>query len=182
MCPSGGARRGVDVEAGAAAEQSDAKKMRAVADDDDSVEVVRGRDLRELCHLLLRVEGVGLGDDVVERNAVCQQVVAADSALGAAGVLFRASAERDDCRRDAVVVQGNGLVEPRVQDRRGAAGVLGGAEDRDGVGAFSVIDVRGVLDLAVEPHKPADGNNENDEKKPSQQTRAEAAARGRVAG
>ena len=33
-------------------------------------------------HLLLGVDGVGLSDDLVVRHAVCQQIVAANSALG----------------------------------------------------------------------------------------------------
>ena len=136
----------------------------------------------ELRHLLLRVEGVGLGDDVVERNAVGEEVVAADAAFGAAGVLVGAAAEGDDDGRDAVVVEGDGFVEARVEDGRGTAGVLGGTEDGDGVGALGVVDVRGVLDLAVEPEEPAGGDDEENEEGPAEQTRGKAAARGRVAG
>src|SRR6185437_7451547 len=150
-----GARRGEDIEAGAAAEQSDAEEVGAVGDDDDGVEVVGGGDLGEFRHLLLRVKGVGLGDDLVEGDAVSQQVVAADAAFGAAGVFVGAAAEGDDDGRDAVVVEGDGFVEAGVEDGRGTAGVLGGPEDGDGVGALGVVDVCGVLDLAVEPDGPA---------------------------
>ena len=178
----GSARRGVDVEAGAAAEQSDTEEMRAVGDDNDGVEVVRGSDLCKLCYLLLRVEGVGLGDDVVEGYAVGEEVVAADAPFSAAGVLLRAATEGDDGGRDAVVVESDGFVEARVKDGRGTAGVLSGTEDGDGVGTLCVVDVRGVLDLAVEPDEPAGGDDEEDEECPAEQARAEAAARSRVPG
>src|SRR5215472_17377774 len=103
--------RGVNTETPALAQQRNPKKMRAVRDDNNGVEVVCRGDLSKLRHLLLRVEGVGFGDDLVERNPIRQQVVAAHAAFGAAGVFVGATAKGNDDGRDAVLVEGNGFVE-----------------------------------------------------------------------
>ena len=110
------ARRGVDVEAGAAAEQGDAKEMGAVADDDDVAEVFTVGDGGEALDLLLGVDGLSFGDDFVKGNAVGEEVIAADAALGLAGVEIAAAAERDDDRRHAAVVERDGFVQAGVQD------------------------------------------------------------------
>ncbi len=56
-----------------------------IGDDDDGAEVVFAGDLREALDLLLGVDGGGLGDDVVVRDAIRKKVVATDSAFGVAG-------------------------------------------------------------------------------------------------
>ena len=119
MWPSGGAGRGVDVEAGVAAELADAEEMGAVGDDDDVVEIVLAGDGGEAMDLLLGVDGAGLGDDVAEGDAVGEEIVAADAALGVAGVLVAAAAEGDDERGDLLAVEVDGVVEAGVQTGEG---------------------------------------------------------------
>ncbi len=77
----GGARRGVDVEPGVAAELADPEEMGAVGDDDDVAQIILAGDGGQAVDLLLSVDGARLGDDVAEGNAVGQQIVAADCRL-----------------------------------------------------------------------------------------------------
>ena len=127
--------------------------MGAVGDDDDVVEVVFVGDLGEAVDLLLGVDGAGLGDDVAEGNAVGEEVVAADAALGLAGVLVAAAAEGDDDGSDLLAVEIDGVVEAGVEDGRGAAVVLGCTEDGDGVGGLGVVLVGDGVDLAGRPRR-----------------------------
>ena len=149
----GGAGRGVDVEAGVLAELADAEEMGAVGDDDDVVEVVLAGDGGEAVDLLLGVDGAGLGDDVAEGDAVGEEVVAADAAFGVAGVFVAAAAEGDDERGDLLAVEFDGVVEAGVEDGRGMAGVLGCAEDGDGVGGLGVVLAGDGGDLADRPRR-----------------------------
>ncbi len=98
------ARRGVDVEPGILAEDRDAEQVGRVGDDDDLPQVALVRNLGQQGDLFAGVDGVRLGEDVGQRDSVGEQVVAADSSLGVAGVLVRASAEGDDERRDLALV------------------------------------------------------------------------------
>ena len=157
------ARRGVDVEAGVSAELADAEEMGAVGDDDDVVEVVLLGDGGEAVDLLLGVDGAGLGDDVAEGDAVGEEVVAADAALGVAGVLVAAAAEGDDERRDLLAVELDGVVEAGVKDGRGVAGVLGCSEDGDGVGGLGVVLGGQSVDLGVDPDAP-DGHDQKQQR------------------
>jgi hypothetical protein len=160
----GGPGRGVDVQAEVAAELADAEEMSAVGDDDDALEVLGGGDGGEAGDLLLGVGGTGLGDDAVVGHAVGEQVVTADGAFGVAGVLVAAAAEGDDERRDLALVQGDGVIEARVKDRRGVAEVLGGTEDGDGVGGLRVVFAGDGVDLDIEPTEPHGGEQKEDPK------------------
>ena len=92
----GGARRGVDVEAGVFAEFTDTEEMSCVGDDDDVVEIVFAGDGGEAVDLLFGVGGAGFGDDAAEGNPIGEKVVAADAAFRIAGVFVAAAAEGDD--------------------------------------------------------------------------------------
>ena len=89
--------------------------------------------------LLLGVDGVGFGDDVAEGDAVGEEVVAADAALGVAGVFVAASAQGDDEGSDLLAIEVEGVVEAGVEDGRWMAGVLCRAEDGDGVGGLGIV-------------------------------------------
>ena len=173
----GGARGGVDVEAGVLAELADAEEVGAVGDDDDVAEVVFAGDGGEAVDLLFGVDGAGLGDDVAEGDAVCQEVVAPDAALGVAGVAIAAAAEGDDDGGDLFAVEVDGVIETGVEDGGGAAGVLGGAEDGDGVGGLGIVAGGDLIDLAIDPNAPGEG----DDQEKQQQLSERAGARGRTA-
>ena len=70
--------------------------MGAIGDDDDVVEIVFVRDGGEAVDLLLGVDGAGLRDDAAEGDSIRKEVVAADAALGVAGVFVAAAAKGDD--------------------------------------------------------------------------------------
>lgn len=176
----GGARRGVDLQPSTLAEERDTEEMRAIGDDDQRVKVLSLGDASEQVYLLLGVDGAGLGDDVVEGDAIGEEIVATDASLGFAGVLVRSAAERDDDGSDASVVEGDGLVETGMKDRGRAASVLCCSEDGDSVGGLGVIDGGGVLDLAIEPGEPSCGDEDAEESEPAQKAQAEVASRGRV--
>ena len=132
--------------------------MGAVGDDDDVVEIVFAGDGGEAMDLLLGVNGAGFGDDVGEGNAVGEEVVAAYAAFGVAGVFVGAAAEGDDERGDLFAVEFDGVVEAGVEDGRGMAGVLGCAEDGDGVGWLGVVLAGDGVDLLVDPDAPDGGD------------------------
>jgi len=64
----------------------------AVADDDDVLEVLAAGDGGQMFDLLLRVDGVCFRDDAVEGDAVGEEIVAADTAFGPAGVFVGTAA------------------------------------------------------------------------------------------
>ena len=129
----------------------------AVGDDDDVVEVVGVGDGGEAVDLLLGVDRTGLGDDLVEGDTVGEEVVAADAAFGGAGVGVASAAEGDDKGREMTIVEGDRVIEAGVEDRRGATGVLGCAEDGDGVGGLGLVFVGDSIDLVVDPAETRGG-------------------------
>jgi hypothetical protein len=155
-----GAGRGVDVETGVLAELADAEEMGAVGDDDDVVEIVLASDGGEAVDLLLGVDGAGLGDDVGEGDAIGEEVVAAYSAFGVAGVLVGAAAEGDDQRGDLFAVELDGVIETGVEDGGWMAEVLCRSEDGDGVGGLRVVLAGDGVDLHVDPDAPGGGDEE----------------------
>ena len=119
---------------------ADAEEVGGVGDDDDVMQVVFACDGGEALHLLLGVDGMGLGDDVAEGNAIGEEIVAAYPSLSVSGVLVAAASEGDDERRDLLAVELDRVVEAGVEDGRRMAGVLGGSEDGDGVGGLRFVD------------------------------------------
>jgi len=158
----GGAGRGVDVKAGFFAELANAEEMSAIGDDDDLVEVVLVGDGGEAVDLLLSVDGASFGDDAAEGDAVGEEVVAANTAFGVAGVFVAATTEGDDERGDLLAVEIDGVVEAGVEDRRGMAGVLSCTEDGDGVGGLGVVLARDGGDLLIDPDAPCSGGEEDE--------------------
>ena len=88
-----------------------------------------------------------------------EEEVAADSALGV-GVGAGTAAEGDHQGRDVAVVEGDDVVEAGVEDGRGAAAVLGRAEDGDGVGGPGLVRPGHRRDLGVDPEEPSGGKQE----------------------
>jgi hypothetical protein len=157
----GGPGRGVDIEAGIFAELAYAEEVGGVGDDDDVVEIIFVRDGGKAVDLLLGVDGAGLSDDAVEGDSVGEEVVAADAAFGVAGVLVAAAAQGDDERSDVFAIELDGMVEAGVKDWRRVAGVLGCAEDGDGVGRLGVVFAGDRGDLLIDPDAPYGGNQKN---------------------
>src|ERR1700754_4620164 len=107
--------------------------MGSIRYDDNVVKVILAGDCGQAVHLLVRVGGSSLGDNAAKRNAVGKEVVAADAALRIAGVLVAATTERNHQRGDLLAIEIDGMVETRVKHRRGAARVLCGTKDSDGI-------------------------------------------------
>jgi len=168
----GEAGRGVDVETGGLAEGTDAEKVGAIGDDDEVVEVVVSGDVDEALDLLLGVGGGGLGDDLVEGDAVGEEIVATYAALGVAGVEIAAAAEGDDEGRHLEAIESNGVVETGVEDRRGMAGVLGRSEDRDGVCGAGLVDTSYGGDLEVDPGGPGTDDQEEQDEESAEEVQA----------
>jgi len=159
----GGAGRGVDVEAGVFAELADAEEMGCVGDDDDVVEMVFVGDGGEAVDLLLGVGGAGLGDDAAEGNSIGEEVVAADASFRVAGVFVAAAAEGDDQRGDVLAVEIDDVIETGVEDGGWVAGVLGRAEDGDGVGGLGVVLAGDGGYLLIDPDAPC-GRDQKDQR------------------
>ena len=149
--------------------------MGSVRDYDDVVEVVFVRDGGEAVDLLLGIGGARLGDDAAEGNSIGEEVVATDAALGVAGVFVGASAEGDDERSDLFAVELDGAVETGVEDWGWAAGVLGCAEDGDGVGGLGVIVTGDGGDLLAEPDAPDDCAEEQEDEELTEECASYAA-------
>ena len=156
--------------------------MGAVGDDDDVVEIVFAGDGGEAVDLLLGVDGAGLGDDAAEGNAVGEEIVAADAAFGVAGVFVAAAAEGDDQRGDLLAVEVDGVVEAGVKDGRGMAGVLGCAEDGDGVGGLGVVLVGDGGYLLIDPDAPGGGDQEDQREQPAEEETAGGASAAQIGG
>ena len=136
--------------------------MGCVGDDDDVVEIVFAGDGGEAVNLLLGVDGAGFGDDAAEGDSVGEEVVAADAALGVAGVFVAAAAEGDDEGGDVFAVEVDGVVEAGVKDGGWAAGVLGRAEDGDGIGGLGVVFAGDSGYLLIDPEAPCCGGQEEE--------------------
>jgi len=147
----------------------------SVGDYDDVVEIVVVGYGDEAVDLLLGVGGAGFGDDAAEGYAVGKKIVTADATFGIAGVFVGASAESDDERRDVFAVEFDGVIEAGVEDGGWAAGVLGCAEDGDGVGGLGFVVVGDVGDLTIDPDAPA-SRCEQDEREESAEDDASGAA------
>src|SRR6185312_14882168 len=132
------------------------KQVSAIADDDDMVQVHLLCNGGEPLHLLFGIDGIGFGDDLVVRHAVCEQIIAPYAALRLAGVFIGASAERDDDRRNLLLVEGNGFIKASVEYGGRPSHIFGGSEYGDGVRGAGVVAVCDCLDLAVDPAKPGD--------------------------
>jgi len=178
----GGPRRGVDVEAGVFAELADAEEMGRVGDDDDVMEIVFAGDGGKAVDLLLGVDGAGLGDDAAERNSICEEVVAADASFGVARVFIAAAAEGDDERGDVFAVEFDGVIEAGVKDGRGAAGVLGCAEDGDSVGGLGVVFAGDGGYLLIDPETPCGSDYEDDREEPAEEDTSCAASAVKIGG
>jgi len=148
--------------------------MGAVGDDDDVVELVFVGDGSEAVDLLLGIDGLGLGDDVGEGDAVGEEVVAAYSAFSIAGVFVGAAAEGDDEGGDLFAIEFNGVVEAGVEDGGWVAGVLCCSEDGDGVGRLGVVLASDSVDLNVDPDAPSG----DDDEKQSEEVTEDATAAG----
>ena len=90
--------------------------MGAVADDDDAVEMAAAGYGGKMLDLLLGIDGVGFGNNLVVGNAVREEVIATYAAFGLAGILIGAAAEGDDEGGDLLVVEGDCFIETRMQD------------------------------------------------------------------
>jgi len=113
--------------------------MRSVGDNDDMAQLVVARDRGKPVHLLLRIERMRLGNDVLQRNAVCEKVVPPHCSFRVAGVFIPSTAKRNHDGSNLLAVQVDGVVEPEVQRRRWMPCVLRSPEDRDGVGLLRLI-------------------------------------------
>ena len=79
------AGRGEDIEAEAGADGTDAEQVSGVRDREDAVEMILASDGGQAGSGLFGVDAVGFGDDLVFGDAVGEQVVMADAALGIGG-------------------------------------------------------------------------------------------------
>ena len=145
------------------------KRWVAVGDDDDVVEIVLVGDGGEAMDLLLGVDGAGFGDDAAEGDSVGEEVVAADAAFGVAGVFVAAAAEGDDERGDVLAVEFDGVIEAGVKDGGWVAGVLGCAEDGDGVGGLGVVLAGDGGYLLIDPDAPGGGDEKDQREQPAEE-------------
>jgi hypothetical protein len=136
------------------------------------VEVVLARDGGEAMDLLFSVDGAGFGDDAAEGNSIGEQVVAAYASLGVARVFVGAAAEGDYEGGDVLAVEIDGVVEAGVKNGGWAAGVLGCAEDGDGVGGLSVVFAGDSRYLLVDPEAPYGCGQEDQPEQPAEEATA----------
>src|SRR5437879_1199941 len=156
--------------------------MGAVGDDDDVVEIVLAGDGGEAAGLLFGVDGAGLGNDATERDSIGEEIVAADAAFGVAGVFVAATAEGDDQRGDLFAIEIDGVVEAGVEDGGWAAGVLGCAEDGDGIGGLGVVFAGDSRYLLVDPEAPHGDGQEDQPKQPAEEATAGDASEAQIGG
>ena len=123
------------------------------------VEVVLVSNLGQAVDLLVGIPGAGFGDDVVQRDALGKQIVAADSSFRVAGVRVRSPPKGDDNGGDLAAVELDGLVETGMKDGRRTAGVLRRAEDGNGVGGTSLVSAGNRGNLHVDPAEPAEASS-----------------------
>ena len=164
------AGRRVDVQARSAAEERDAVEVGTVADDDDVLEVLAASNASQMFHLLLGIDGVCFRDDAVEGYAVGEKIVSADTAFGPTGVLVGTAPECDDDGRHAALVEADGLIETGVQHGRGTTGVLGCAKDGNGIGRLGIVDLRGGVDLVIDPAEPCDCGEQQKQREAAQES------------
>ena len=122
--------------------------------------------------LLLGVDGAGFGDDAAEGNSIREEIVAAYSSLGVAGVFVAAAAEGDDQGGDVLAVELDGVIETGVKDGGWVAGVLGCAEDGDGVGGLGVVFAGNSGYLLIDPEAPCHRGKENKPEQPAEEETA----------
>jgi len=178
----GGARRGVDVEAGAFAELANAEEVSGVGDDDDVTEIVFVGNGCEAVDLLLGIGGAGFGDDAAEGNSIREEIVAAYATFCVARVFVGAAAEGDDEGGDMFSVEIDGVVEAGVEDGGGVAGVLGCTEDGDGVGGLSVVLTGYSGDLLIDPDTPCGGDQQDNSEQPAEEETAASALASQIGG
>jgi hypothetical protein len=146
-----------------------AEHVRVVADDHQPVQPVGAGDHGNAAGRLLGVAALGFSNDGLLGNAFADQVFLAHKALGV--LIAAGTAEGDDERGDAAMVELERVVEPRAVDGRRPAIVLRRAKNADGVGGRSLILIRVDLNLQIDPAAPAkaatsraeDKNNRNAE-------------------
>ena len=83
-----------------------------------------------------------------------------------------AAAEGDDEWGDLFAVELDGVVEAGVEDGRWVAGILGRAEDGDGVGGLGVVLGRHRVDLVVDPDAPSGRDEEHEREHATQEESA----------
>jgi hypothetical protein len=98
---------------------------------------------------------MGLRQDVPRRHALLDQVVAAHASLGEAGV-STAAAGNDDERRQPSLLQGQGMVEPSLEDRGRVAIVLRRSKNHAGRGGPRLISPGLTPDGMINRNLPSD--------------------------
>jgi len=152
--------------------------MGAIADHDDAVEIIFVGDGGEAVHLLFGVDGVGLGDDVSEGDAVGEEVIAAYSTLGVAGVAVVTTTQGDDDRSNLATVETDGVVETSVVDGRRSSGVFGRSEDSDGVRGLGFVDLSDGVNLAININRPRERREQDKQEEVTQPVACRSAAIG----
>ena len=151
------------------AEHGNTEEMCAVADHVHRVQIMLHRNHCKVVDLLFGIDRGSFCDDVISGNPVRKQVIATRRAFRVAGVLRGATAQRDDDRGQATLVERQGLIEPRVKHGRWTTGVLCGPKNGDGISRKRIIHSRHVADLVRKPEEPADGKHQKQRKKPHPQ-------------
>jgi len=67
------------------------------------------------------------------------------------------------------LVEADGFIEAGVENGRGTSGVLGCAEDGDGVGGLGVVDLCGGIDLVIDPAEPCDSSEQQKQQEAAQE-------------
>src|SRR5438093_1059837 len=107
------------------------------------------------------VGAAGEGHDRIAGQAESHQIIAADVGFVERIARADASGDQDDgCQ--SPLVQGGGVIESSAKNGRGAAVVLGGAEDRDGIGAGGFI--AGGVDGHRDHYRRPSERDQNDRK------------------
>ena len=139
----------------------DAEKMSAIADDYQPPQPVGAGDDGDAARRFLGIAALGLGDNVFFGNAHAHQVFAA---YGAFVVLIAAvSAQGDDERSDAAVIERECVIQAGAVNRGGPAVVLRRAKNANRVRRRGLILTRVALNLHIDPAAPAQCPNRNRE-------------------
>src|ERR1700733_8391522 len=132
--------------------------MSSIGDSQNTVQAILASNGGQTRRGFFGVCALGLGDDLILRDTMSQKVVMADAPFGISRTA--AATQRNNQRSEAFAIEGESMIEPGTQHRRGTAVVFRRAKDSDSVGSPCFI-VGGVeVDPPVEPNKPTQNGDQ----------------------